>query len=329
METLRKEGLSLSDDQEKLLSQLEENIIKKEILPVVTEKIAPALKQVQRELVLVVDYIPNTPISVALSRKTKISEIMGAKTLTPHISTPVKSETTPDDVEPHEPTKHVENTTKGLRVIFPDGTIVWHQQAIDTFIDTIRKIGLERIAGIGIKHGHGYDLVGKEKRKPKPGCIWQHECDGWYIYSNISNAKKIADLQYISDKLHLNLIIEEGKPNKDKQYTPPQLRKHYSLDNSSNSLKEQFFNYLTNQKARSTANNYSRTLDYSVREWIREKVDKNADSVFSYTTSEDVRICIEMLNESPDFVAENERKHRSMSAALAQYLLFIEEREKK
>ena len=27
METLRKEGLSLSDDQEKLLSQLEENII--------------------------------------------------------------------------------------------------------------------------------------------------------------------------------------------------------------------------------------------------------------------------------------------------------------
>ena len=46
METLRKEGLSLNEDLEKQVSDLEENIIKKEILPIVTETIAPALKQV-------------------------------------------------------------------------------------------------------------------------------------------------------------------------------------------------------------------------------------------------------------------------------------------
>ena len=56
METLRKEGLSLNEDLEKQVSDLEENIIKKEILPIVTETIAPALRQVQRELMLVVDY---------------------------------------------------------------------------------------------------------------------------------------------------------------------------------------------------------------------------------------------------------------------------------
>ena len=69
METLRKEGLSLNEDLEKQVSDLEENIIKKEILPIVTETIAPALKQVQRELVLVVDYVPGIPISVHLSKK--------------------------------------------------------------------------------------------------------------------------------------------------------------------------------------------------------------------------------------------------------------------
>lgn len=58
METLRKEGLSLNEDLERQVSELEEDIIKKEILPVVTETIEPALKQVQRELVLVVDYHP-------------------------------------------------------------------------------------------------------------------------------------------------------------------------------------------------------------------------------------------------------------------------------
>ncbi len=44
METLRKEGLSLNEDLERQVSELEEDIIKKEILPVVTETIEPALK---------------------------------------------------------------------------------------------------------------------------------------------------------------------------------------------------------------------------------------------------------------------------------------------
>lgn len=61
METLRKEGLPVHDDLEQKASELEEEIIKKEILPVLTKTIEPALKPVQRELVLVVD--PETPIT--------------------------------------------------------------------------------------------------------------------------------------------------------------------------------------------------------------------------------------------------------------------------
>lgn len=211
MDTLRKEGLSLNEDLEKQVSELEEAIIKKEILPVVTETIAPALKQVQRDLVLVVDYHPGEPISVALSRKAKISEIMGAKTLTPGRSNPVKSPVEAEAREPHEPTKHVDNPTKGMRVTFADGTVVWRRQAIDTLIDTLRKIGLERIPRVGIMHG-GYNLVSREKRPPEPGRIWQHETDGWYVYSNISNSQKLEDLKRISDYYHLGLKIEEGKP---------------------------------------------------------------------------------------------------------------------
>ena len=40
METLRKEGLSLNEDLERQVSELEEDIIKKEILPVVTEPLS-------------------------------------------------------------------------------------------------------------------------------------------------------------------------------------------------------------------------------------------------------------------------------------------------
>ena len=69
METLRKEGLPVNEDLERKASELEEEIIKKEILPVLSKTIEPALQPVQRELVLVVDYVPGRPLSVHLSRK--------------------------------------------------------------------------------------------------------------------------------------------------------------------------------------------------------------------------------------------------------------------
>ena len=70
-------------------------------------------------------------------------------------------------------------------------------------------------------------------------------------------------------------------------------------------------------------------LDRPVREWINKEVDQRADSIFSYTTYEDARLCVDLLKASPAFVAENTRMHNSMSAALNKYLLFIEERERR
>ena len=63
METLRKEGLPVNEDLEKKANELEEDIIKKEILPVLSKTIEPALQPVKRELVLVVDYVPGQPLS--------------------------------------------------------------------------------------------------------------------------------------------------------------------------------------------------------------------------------------------------------------------------
>lgn len=215
LKSLRDMNLPVDDKLLKAADNLEEKIIKEEILPALSQNIEPQLSEIQRDLVLVVEYHPGEPLSVALSRKTKISEIMGAKTLTPRSSTPVKSDEVPEVTTPHEPTKQIKNPTKGMKVTFPDGTVIWHRQAIDTFIESLRKIGLDRVARLNLKHGKGYHLVSKEKRPPVAGHIWQHECDGWFIYSNISNSQKIQDLQQISDHYHLGLIVEEGKPEYD------------------------------------------------------------------------------------------------------------------
>ena len=205
-------GVKLPKEVLQQVEELEEKIIKDEILHALSNDIAPRLEPIKRDLVLVVEYHPGEPISVALSRKAKISEIVDAKTLTPRSSTPVKSDEGAVKAEPHEPTKQIKNPTKGIKVTFPDGTVIWHRQAIDTLIESLRKIGFDKVAKLDIQHGGGYQLVSKDKRPPVAGHIWQHECDGWYIYSNISNSQKIQDLKLISDYYHLGLKIEEGKP---------------------------------------------------------------------------------------------------------------------
>ena len=212
LKSLRDMNLPVDDKLLKAADNLEEKIIKEEILPALSQNIEPQLSEIQRDLVLVVEYHPGEPLSVALSRKTKISEIIDAKTLTPKSSKPVSSSEKPAPVEPHVPTKHIENPTKGLRVTFPDGTVIWHKAAINTFVDALRKVGLDLIPRVGIEHG-GYNLVGKDKRPTVPGRVWQHEVDGWYIYSNISNETKAEDLKKISKFYKLGMKVEEGKPN--------------------------------------------------------------------------------------------------------------------
>lgn len=115
--------------------------------------------------------------------------------------------------EPHEPMKTITNHTKGLRVMFADGTVICNKTAIDTEIDVFRRIGFERVERVGRTRA-GWPLVGKKKRPVEKGKIWQHESDRWYIYGNTNNEQKKEDLQAISDFYHLGLRISDGKPEK-------------------------------------------------------------------------------------------------------------------
>lgn len=206
-------GVELGDNVLRQVEELEESIIKEEILPALCQDIAPRLNPIKRDLVLVVEYHPGKPISVALSRKVKISDFVDAKPLTP-ISRPVSSNEKPvQQTENYEPTKHIENATKGLKVIFPDGTEICHHTAIKTYIAAIKYIGYARVSALGITRS-GYNIVSQKKRPTVAGRIWQHKSNGWYIYSNTNNIQKKEDLKRISDMLHLGLRVEEGKSEK-------------------------------------------------------------------------------------------------------------------
>lgn len=200
METLRKEGLSLNEDLEKQVSELEEDIIKKEILPVVTQTIEPALKQVQRELVLVVDYHPGEPISVSLSRKTNISELLDAKLLEQDPQVEHRNGT-----KRRKPVERVNEKTI-LRVTFPDGKVIQDKKAKITFTETIRRIGFMKVRNIGIAFC-GVPIV-SNTRDRKYGKAQVPVEGGFYVMTHSSTNDKKKLLDKISKELHLGLIVE-------------------------------------------------------------------------------------------------------------------------
>ena len=208
METLRKEGLSLNEDLERQVSELEEEIIKKEILPVVTETIAPALKQVQRELVLVVDYVPGASVSVHLSRKRNFTQqLVDAKeiVLDPEVQHNKKN------IKKKIGLTHGPATQ--LIIEFPDGTIISEKSAVETMKAAVLKIGVERVRIAVEKHNLKLSktLVVSNRRDEKYASAQKDLGGGWLLMTHCSNLDKKRFFDKLSKILNLGLKVKVEK----------------------------------------------------------------------------------------------------------------------
>lgn len=200
IQTLKELGAKLPEELIAQTDKLEEDIIKNEILPVVTEKIEPIISQIQRELVLVVDYIPNEPLAIKLSRKRNFSELSEAKELTP--DAPVQ----------HNTGKITRKTAQGkkpktnLRVTFPDGKVVENHFAYETLLEVIRRAGAEKVRELGHIQC-GVPLVSTTIDDYYGNA--QHEiAKGLYVITHSSTQAKKQQIEEISKALKLNLKVE-------------------------------------------------------------------------------------------------------------------------
>lgn len=201
MENLRKLNLPIDDRLKKEAAKLEEDLIRKEILPVLTEKIAPALHEVQRELVLVVDYVPGEPLKVSLSRKRKVTELFDdAIEIKPDPQVSHKS------FGPQKATKQDIAPKTVLRVTMPDGSVIERKSAKATFVDVIKLIGVKRVRKLGLKFCR-VPII-SNTRDDKYGKAQIDVGDGWLILTHSSTADKKKQLDKIAKELGLNIVVE-------------------------------------------------------------------------------------------------------------------------
>lgn len=200
MENLRKLNLPIDDRLKQEAAKLEDDLIRTEILPTLTEKIEPALAQVQRELVLVVDYVPGTPLKVSLSRKRNLFDALEDVV-----------EIKPDSVVEHTEKKKggkkvVTNPRTRLRITMPDDSIIEERTAWESLQKFILHVGMEKVRAVGLI-ANKIPLVSntvdeKYKTAQKP------LGNGWLLMTCSDTATKRKQILAIASHYNLNVKVE-------------------------------------------------------------------------------------------------------------------------
>ena len=200
MENLRKLNLPIDERLKQEAAKLEEDLIRTEILPTLTEKIEPALAQVQRELVLVVDYVPGAPLKVSLSRKRNIADVL-----------PDAVEIKPDPVVEHTEKKKgskkvVTNPRTRLRITMPDGSIIEEHTAWESLQKFILHVGVEKVRAVGLIANkiplvsNTVDKKYKTAQKPLG--------NGWLLMTCSDTATKRKQILAIASNLGMKISVD-------------------------------------------------------------------------------------------------------------------------
>lgn len=193
-------GMEWTDKQERQLEAEEEHLIKNEVLPVVSKSIEPALSQVERELVLVVDYVPGTPLKVSLSRKRNLFDALEDVV----------------EIKPDPEVKHTEKKKGGkkvvtnprtrLRITMPDGSIIEERTAWESLQKFILRVGVEKVRAVGLI-ANKIPLVSNTVDK-KYQTAQKPLGNGWLLMTCSDTVTKRKQILTIAKSVGLNVTVE-------------------------------------------------------------------------------------------------------------------------
>lgn len=182
------------------ITELEEQLIKQEVLPLIHDNIEPTLRRVQRPLVLVVEYDPNGALKVSLSRKVNVAAtISDAK------------EITPDPIVEHTEKKKggkkvVTQPSTRLRITMSDGSVFEEHTAWETLHQFVLKVGIDRVREVGLIANkiplvsNRVDEKYKSAQKPLG--------NGWYLMTCSDTRTKKKQIEAIASTVGIKVKVD-------------------------------------------------------------------------------------------------------------------------
>jgi hypothetical protein len=184
-------NVPLSEEQNKLLEEIENETFEKEIFPNLTEEISNAFSEIKRPLKLVVLYDPNKPVIMKLTRDEVVTDEKFT-TVFPRVQ------------EANETIIQWHSYRSNLIVTFPDGTKIKNKYAYETLVKVIELIGEERVASLNQICCYE-PLVSKTKQNAQD---LKQTKNGWWVITMSSTRVKKEFLDEMSKKLGLGLKVE-------------------------------------------------------------------------------------------------------------------------
>ena len=201
----------LTEKQGKLLEELEDSLIAEEILPAISESVAPVLGILRRHLTLVVDYDPEGGITVKTTRgEVVVKENTAKKYEIPKTHKVVKvaeaQHVEGEEDKPQKSKKIERSPNTGLCVWLPNGEFIQAKKANLTMVEAVKWAGVETVASLGFPHDGDY-LVSK-KEHPKYAGEQQSLPNGYLLNTHSSTKTKKLQLEKISIALNLGWKVE-------------------------------------------------------------------------------------------------------------------------
>lgn len=117
-----------------------------------------------------------------------------------------------DEDEDNDNPDRIRSRSIPFAVKFPDGKVFRYNKTQWTLIESLKYMGLERASHFSRELFKGFPLVGKRQRITPDGQQWQKQIDGWWIYINMSNNRKIRCIEGVAKMLNIPITIELLEP---------------------------------------------------------------------------------------------------------------------
>ena len=92
-----------------------------------------------------------------------------------------------------------------LRVMFPDGTVVFEKKAVDTFVKSLQGIGLERVSEIKSVRRYGHPIVSRERNESVRNV---RELDGFFVQTHSSTEEKGKYVRDFARALRMDIEVD-------------------------------------------------------------------------------------------------------------------------
>ncbi len=110
----------------------------------------------------------------------------------------------------HEGSSRGRAIKEKIKVTFPDGEEIYDNEVKNTFVETIRMIGAEKVHSLKMCFPRGHHLVSQQKDKMRSsGDVG----DGLHVNTNSATKIKFEQLQEINNRLNSGLKIELVQPD--------------------------------------------------------------------------------------------------------------------